>query len=176
MKVKIRPETQNDYECVSQVIAAAFKNDPNSNHDEEYLVERLRMTSSYVPDLALVAEVKDKIVGFILLIKINIVTEDQIIKALAMAPVCVLPKFQKKGIGEKLIKEAHIRAKEKNYPAIVLVGHEDYYPRFGYQPMSDFNLKTTFNIPAKNCMAIELTQGSLSNIRGTVVYPKAFFE
>ncbi|NMM47544.1 GNAT family N-acetyltransferase [Marinigracilibium pacificum] len=176
MKVTIRPESQSDYECVTQVISKAFKNVPESDHNEEYLVERLRMTSNYIPDLALVAEYKNQVIGFILLIKISIITDNEIFEALAMAPVCVLPKYQNKGIGGQLIKEAHIRALKKGFNSIVLIGHEDYYPRFGYKQMSEFNLKTTFNIPPQYCMAIELIPNSLSNISGTVAYPKAFFE
>ena len=141
-----------------------------------FLVEKLRKSEAFVPELSLVAEIENNIVGHILLTKIKIKTSDDEITSLALAPVSVLPEFQGKGIGGKLIKEAHQRAKDLGYQSIILLGHENYYPRFGYKLAEEFGISLPFDVPKENCMAIELEPNALKNIRGEVVYPKEFYE
>lgn len=80
------------------------------------------------------------------------------------------------GIGGKLILESHKRANGLSHPSIVLLGHEDYYPRFGYKKCSEFNIKFPFEAPEENSLVIELVPGSLKGISGNVQYPKEFFE
>jgi len=84
--------------------------------------------------------------------------------------------FKKKGIGGQLIEEAHRIAIELGYQSIILLGHEKYYPKFGYRPLHEFNITLPFDAPKENCMAIELFPNALSNKKGSVIYPKEFFE
>ncbi|MCZ7253247.1 GNAT family N-acetyltransferase, partial [Salmonella enterica] len=86
----------------------------------------------------------------------------------ALAPVSVKPAFQGKGIGAKLILESHAIAKKLGYKSIILLGHENYYPRFGYELTSKYNIEMPFDVPAENCMVISLTENGLDGVSGKV--------
>lgn len=175
MEVKIRKEVKEDFKTVFELIQDAFEKEELSNHKEQYLVERLRDSDTFVPELSLVAELGNRIVGYILLTKISIVDANKkSYVSLALAPVAVLPKFQNHGIGTKLIKAAHHIATELGFGSVILLGHENYYPKFGYRPAKEFRIKLPFDVPEANCMAIELTENALQNISGVVQYPKEF--
>jgi len=176
MKVKIRQETSSDYPVVFDLIEQAFRNEIVSDKKEQYLVERLRKSDGFIPELSLVAEMNNEVVGYILLSKIIIESDINKHTALALAPVAVLPSFQKKGIGGQLIEAAHHIAKDLGYPSIILLGHEKYYPKFGYRPLHQFNISMPFDAPKENCMAIELISDALNIKKGIVIYPKEFFE
>lgn len=176
MEINIRQEALSDHPIVFDLIEQAFRNEMMSDKKEQFLVERLRKSDSFIPELSIVATTSNKIVGYILLTKIIIETNSESITSLALAPVAVLPAFQKKGIGRRLIEEAHRSAKELGYKSVILLGHENYYPKFGYQPLHHFNVSLPFEAPKENCMAIELVPNSLKNIAGKVIYPKEFFE
>ncbi|MGA6119155.1 GNAT family N-acetyltransferase [Sphingobacterium anhuiense] len=176
MNITIREEDKKDYLSIFDLIEKAFKDQEYSDHQEHYLVEKLRKSKAFVPGLSLVAEVENTLVGHILLTEIKIITTDDELTSLALAPVSVLPEFQGKGIGGKLISEAHQRAKDLGYKSVILLGHEKYYPRFGYKLADEFGISLPFDVPKENCMAIELEPNALKNIRGEVVYPKEFFE
>src|SRR5690606_25984042 len=172
--MRIRQETTSDHDAVFHVIEKAFENEIYTDHQEHFLVERLRKSAAFVPELALVAELDGKVVGYILLTKIRIVNEHGNITSLALAPVAVLPTYQRKGIGGRLIGAAHEKATELGFGSVVLLGHEKYYPRFGYEPADKFGIKLPFDVPAENCMAIELVEGALSDVNGMVEYPPEF--
>ncbi len=176
MHITIREEDKKDYLSIFDLIEKAFKDQEYSDHQEHYLVEKLRKSKAFVPGLSLVAEVENTLVGHILLTEIKIITTDDELTSLALAPVSVLPEFQGKGIGGKLISEAHQRAKDLGYKSVILLGHEKYYPRFGYKLAEEFGISLPFDVPKENCMAIELQPNALKNIRGEVAYPKEFFE
>ncbi|WP_289665871.1 GNAT family N-acetyltransferase [Flavobacterium panacagri] len=176
MEVKLRQENKNDFESVFQLIEKAFEKEEFSDHKEQFLVERLRDSDAFIPELSIVAEIDDTIVGHILFTKLEIKNETQAFQSLALAPVSVLPEFQGKGIGSKLILYGHEVAKSLDYKSIILLGHKDYYPRFGYELCKKYNIKMPFDIPAENSMIIELAKDGLKDVSGEVVYPKAFFE
>ena len=171
----IRTETESDHTAVFEVIERAFANEPVSDHDEQYLVERLRMSEGFLPHLSLVAEWREQVVGHILFTPIQIVDGDQTYPSLALAPVSVLPEFQGRGIGGQLIEKGHAVARSEGHSSVVLLGHAHYYPRFGYKPAHTFDIQLPFEVPLENCMAIELEPGSLLQVKGTVQYPQAFF-
>ncbi|MEN5380115.1 GNAT family N-acetyltransferase [Sphingobacterium kitahiroshimense] len=176
MHITIREENKKDYLSIFDLIEKAFKDEKYSDHQEHFLVEKLRKSRAFVPGLSLVAEVDNNVAGHILLTEIKIKTSDDKITSLALAPVSVLPEFQGNGIGGKLINEAHQRAKDLGYQSVILLGHEKYYPRFGYKLAEEFGISLPFDVPKENCMAIELQPNALKNIRSEVVYPKEFFE
>ena len=93
---------------------------------------------------------------------------------MALAPVAVLPSYQGKGIGGHLIQTAHRKAKELEFGSVVLLGHEKYYPKFGYQMTKEYGIKLPFEVPDENCMLIELTENALKDVKGIVEYPKEF--
>jgi predicted N-acetyltransferase YhbS len=170
----IRQETESDYSQVFNLIQEAFEQSPG-NRSEQFLVERLRQSNAFIPELSLVAEQQKEIVGHILLTKIKIKGPKASLEALALAPVSVKPPYQRQGIGGKLIVEAQNKARRMGYKAIALIGHQDYYPRFGYQIASAYNIDFPFEAPDENCMILELEKGSLKEISGTIEYPEEFF-
>ena len=174
--MRIRQEHINDHKEVFNVIEKAFRNAEYADHTEQFLVERLRASNAFIPELSLVAEIDERIVGHILLTRIKVKNETAESDSLALAPVSVLPEFQGKGIGGKLIVESHKRAKELGHKSIVLLGHAFYYPRFGYRQADKFDIELPFDAPKENCMAIELVENGLDGVYGMVEYPKEFAE
>lgn len=173
--VIIREERQKDFEKINQVVKAAFKNVEQTDHTEHLLVERLRKSQAYIPALSLVARTpQGEIVGHLLLSKAHIINGSQSFEVLALAPLSVAPAFQRNSIGSKLIEVAHQRAKKLGYAAIVLLGHKDYYPRFGYKKASLFGVSFPFNTPDDCCMVAELRKNALRGISGVVCYSQAF--
>lgn len=176
MEIRIRQEQESDYRAVYALIELAFRNMEESDHSEQYLVERLRKSDAFIPGLSLVAEVDGVVVGHILLTKVEIVADDKVTTSLGLAPVAVLPKYQGKGIGGALIRTAHQRASELGYGSAVLLGHKDYYPRFGYKKAIDFGIDFPFDVPHEFCMAVELLPDGLKDVHGVVKYPQPFME
>lgn len=176
MNITIRQEEPKDYKLVEAIIEAAFKTEVFSDQSEHFLVARLRKSTAFIPELSLVAVLNGEIVGHILLTKIKINNDTQSFNSLALAPVSVHPNYQKKGIGGQLIKASHQIAKELGFQSIVLLGHEDYYPRFGYEMTSKYSIKLPFEAPEVNCMILELVENGLKDVSGVVEYNKAFYE
>ena len=172
----IRKENAADHAAVEHLVEVAFKTMPFSDHSEHKLVARLRHSEAFIPELSLVATLNGELVGHILLTKITIKNpetgENHI--ALSLAPVSVLPAHQSKGIGGQLIQKAHAIATQLNYKAIVLLGHENYYPRFGYRPIHEYGISLPFPAPPENCMIVALKEGALEQIAGQVKYPPEF--
>ncbi|GAA3733456.1 N-acetyltransferase [Flavobacterium ginsengisoli] len=176
MEIKLRQENKNDFESVFHLIEKAFEKEEYSDHKEQFLVERLRKSDAFIPELSIVAEIDNHIIGHILFTKLEIKNESQTFPSLALAPVSVLPEFQGKGVGSKLILHGHEIAKSLGYKSVILLGHQDYYPKFGYELCEKYNIKMPFDVPTENCMVIALAEDGLKGVSGEVVYPKAFFE
>ena len=173
--ITIRQETPHDHATVYELIREAFATVEESDHHEQDLVERLRHSSSFIPELSLVAETEQgELVGHILLTRIHIINDAQAFHSLAVAPLSVLPLWQRQGIGSALICEAHRRAAALGYGSAVLVGHPGYYPRFGYLPAHRFGIRFPFEAPADCCMAVELLPDGLKGVQGRVEYDPAF--
>jgi len=176
MKIEIRQEKPSDYPAVFNLIKAAFRHDEISNHNEHYLVEKLRKSKDFIPALSLVAISNNEIVGHVLMTKITIKNKTNSFISLALAPISVKPEYQQQGIGKQLMLAAHNKAKEFGFNSIVILGHEDYYPKFGYKPMSNYKITMPFEAPEKNCFVIALTKDALRDVTGMVQYPTVFFE
>lgn len=166
-----RQETSDDFEEVFKVNQIAFGQD-----NEAKLVDALRSNMKvFVPELSIVATENDKIVGHILLTKINIKdNKGNLTESLGLAPMAVKPELQKKGIGGQLIRTVLETAKDLGFKSVIVLGHENYYPKFGFEPANKWNIKAPFDVPTNAFMAIELDQDGLKNISGTVIYPKEF--
>lgn len=167
--MKIRQETQQDYPLVYQLVKEAFATAEHSDGTEQDLVVALRNSEAFVPQLSLVAEEADKLVGYILFSKIKIDAHD----ALALAPLAVLPTRQGRGVGTALMQEGHRLARILGYTCSVVLGSERYYPRVGYLPAKQLGILAPFDVPSENFMALHLREEGVA-IRGTVAYPKAF--
>lgn len=165
----IRKEEIKDYETVYSVVKRAFDSAEHADGNEQDLVNALRVSDAFIPDLSLVAEINGKIVGHIMFTKASV--ENEIV--LALAPLSVLPEYQKQGIGTALIKEGHKVAKELGYTYSIVLGSENYYPRRGYLPAMDFGISPSFDVSSEKFMAYRL-QEDVPNIRGILKYAKEF--
>lgn len=175
MNIKIRQELEKDYKRAEEVVKQAFLNEAFSDQKEHELVNRIRKSEAFIPELSLVA-VDKEVVGHVLLSKIKIVDGDKSVESLALAPVAVSPNHQKKGIGSLLISHALKKAKELGYQSVIVLGHKDYYPKFGFKLASLWNIRAPFEVPDEVFMAMELTDHVLRDIQGVVQYSKAFSE
>ncbi len=169
MKINIRKEIESDYGATYELVRSAFIGVEHSDNDEHNLVERLRKSDAFIPELSLVAQIDEILVGHIMFTKVTV--GDDV--ALALAPVSVLPEFQKNGIGSALIKEGHKIAKDMGYEYIIVLGSDKYYPKFGYTPAIEFDITAPFEVPSEYFMAIKLQENTKS-IKGTVQYAKEF--
>lgn len=177
MIVEIRREQKGDSPMIHDLIVSAFANVQESDHREQFLVERLHRSDGFVPELSLVAETDGgEIVGYVLLTKVEIVSKNGIATSLGLAPLAVRPEFQRQGIGGMLLEDAHRRAASLGYDTVVLLGHKDYYPRFGYRKAMDFGIEFPFDAPLESCMIVELRPGAADGLSGIVRYPDAFSE
>lgn len=167
--LEIRQETPKDYEEVYNVVKTAFATAEHSDGNEQDLVVDLRKSNNFIPELSLVAIKDNKIVGYVLFTKINIGEYEEV----ALAPLAVLPKYQKQGIGKKLINKGHKIAKGLGYHYSIVLGSKTYYPKLGYVPASQYGIKAPFEVSDENFMAIKLNDIDIK-ITGTVKYAKEF--
>ncbi|MED2975019.1 N-acetyltransferase [Fictibacillus sp. B-59209] len=172
----IRIEKKEDFQTTEDVIKQAFKHAPYSDQKEHGLVKRLRSSKEFIPELSLVYEDGGKILGHILYTKVQLKNDTQSYEALALAPVSVLPSHQNLGIGKAFITAGLEKAKELNYKAVVVLGHPEYYPKFGFKKAALWGIKAPFEVPGELFMAMELQQDSLKGVQGIVEYSPAFFE
>ncbi len=164
----IRQEEEKDYAQVYETVRRAFAGAEESDGDEQNLVCRLRKSTAFIPELSLVAETEGKIVGHIMFTRLKIAGTEQ----LALAPLAVLPEYQKQGIGGKLIESGHQIAKKMGFRFSVVLGYPSYYPKFGYRPAAGFGIKCPFDVPEECFMAATLQKAD--RLEGTVVYPPEF--
>ena len=176
MQPTIRQEQPKDHATVFQLIETAFKTMQYSSHTEQFIVEKLRKSDAFIPELSIVAEQGGELVGHIILTKIKIDNGTQLFDALTLGPVSVWPRLHKQGIGSQLIKAAHKMAQSLGHEIIILLGHKDYYPRFGYEMTSKYGIQLPFASAPENCMVIGLNPDSLEGVSGKVIYSKPFLE
>jgi putative acetyltransferase len=168
----IRQETLKDYEQITMVNDLAFKQ-PN----EGLMISALRKNKKFIPRLSLVTEIDSKVVGHILFFPLNIISGEKSFEVLSLAPMAVLPEYQNKGIGKKLVTEGLKKSKEMGYKAVVVLGHPTYYPKFGFEPASKWNIQLPIDdIPDEASMAMELEKRFLKNKAGVIEYPEEYYE
>ena len=169
MKIQIRPENKNDISTISMINDMAF-----GQEDEGNLIAKLRKKKNFVKELSLVACMGNEIIGHILFSKITIKNDTEEFESLALAPMSIIPEFQGLGIGSELIKKGLQKATKLGYNSVIVLGHENYYPKFKFTAASQFKITCPFEAPEANFMALELVKGSLDAVSGCVVYPKEF--
>jgi putative acetyltransferase len=138
--------------------------------DEANLVDSLRTEGAVL--VSLVAELEEHIVGHILLTRMSIETAAGSVSAVALAPVAVLPEYQRRGIGAELIVRGLDILRDHGERIVIVLGHPGYYPRFGFSEEKARGLESPF--PPEAYMALDLTPGALDGVRGKVKYPRAF--
>lgn len=161
----IRERTPADDEAIRRLNDVAF-----GGPYESQLVRELRAAELAMIELVAVEE--KAIVGHILFSQLAVTLGDGRIKALSLAPVSVRPDRQRRGIGGGLVRRGLDLASEHGWQAVVVVGHPNYYPRFGFSVALARPLKAQFSGDA--FMALELEPGALQGGVGRVVYPSPF--
>ena len=164
--MRIRRETEADRAAVRAVNEAAFETPAEAD-----LVEALR--GKDMPLVSLVAEVDGRVVGHILFSPVSL-TEHAHLNFMGLAPMAVVPDYQRKGIGSALVRQGLAHCKDLGCCAVVVVGHPEYYPRFGFAPAGRYGLRCEYDVPAEVFMVAELEAGALSGASGLVRYDDAF--
>ncbi|MCD1293721.1 GNAT family N-acetyltransferase [Methanocella sp. CWC-04] len=165
----MRSERPDDFAAIYEVNLKAFGQDK-----EPKLVDDLRASGNFIPDLSIVAIKDGKIVGHILFCPLTIETEKGRVPALTLAPLAVLPEYQGQGIGSGLTMEGLKRCKALGHRIVIVVGHPGYYPRFGFTSARAKGLDVLFPVPDEAFMAIELVPGALDGMKGMVIFPPEF--
>lgn len=165
--LNIRAERAEDYEEIYELVKTAFETAAVKDGDEQDYVVSLRNSSSYIPELALVAE-EEKLIGHIMLTETELVTGGKSFQALLLSPLCVSFSHRKKGVGGALIKESFRLAKKMGYSAVFLCGDPDYYMQYGFQAALDFGITNTGDFPQKYVLACELCPDALKDLGGSI--------
>ncbi len=157
----IRTERAGDQQQIRAVNESAF-----GRADEADLIDNLRTEGAVL--LSLVAEVEDSIAGHILFSRMSVGSVD----AVALAPMAVLPEYQGRQIGSALVQRGLAELRDRGERIVIVLGHEHYYPRFGFSTEKARHLSSPF--PRDAYMALELHAGALDGVEGRVKYARAF--
>jgi putative acetyltransferase len=161
----IREEIPDDYAAMRELNCTAFEGEA-----EGQLVDRLRSDGLVV--VSLVAVEGGDIVGHILFSDLVVEADQAILDAVSLAPMAVAPSFQRRGIGSALVRLGLAVCRERGKSVVVVLGHPEYFPRFGFSRELAKNLRGPYSGDA--WMALELIPDALDGVQGTVRYPKAF--
>ena len=161
--VHIRPEGIADIEAIRRVNEAAF-----GQPDEARLVDALREQAT--PFLSRVAEEEGAIVGHICFTPVEI-GEATIA---GLAPMAVSPARQHQGIGSRLVEAGLEECRRAGFGAVVVLGHPEYYPRFGFAPASRYGVRSEYDVPDDVFMLLELVPGAAAPLKGVARYHAAF--
>lgn len=166
--IRIRQEQEKDFAAIHQLNLAAFENGP-----EAKLVDKLRRDcDNYV---AFVALDGDTVVGHIVFTPV--VLESSQSSGMGLAPMAVLPSHQGDGIGSRLVTHGIKTLKESGCGFVIVLGHPEYYPRFGFALASNYNLRSQWQgVPDEAFMALVLSDGALPEKGGVARYHELFDE
>ena len=165
----IRRETPEDIDSIRYVNEQAF-----GQKEEAEIVDKLRNRD--VVTLSLVAVQAGQIVGHILFSPVTVESEYSSFEAITLAPMAVLPAYQSKGIGSQLVQVGLEECRCLGYEIVVVLGHPDYYPRFGFVPGKPMGIDCEFEAPDEAWMILELREGALAGRRGIVRFQPEFRE
>ncbi|MEG4516135.1 MULTISPECIES: N-acetyltransferase [unclassified Microcoleus] len=165
--MEIRTEKPEDVEAVRNINILAFGRENEAN-----LVDKLRGIAS---TFSFVAVQSDRVIGHILFSPVVVEGKcSKNLSILGLAPVAVLPNYQRQGIGTLLIREGLKECGRSGFQAVVVLGHPDFYPRFGFIPASTKSLGCEYDVPDEAFMILELENGALQDCSGIVKYRSEF--
>ena len=165
MNVSIRPEEPYDASDVRATNEEAF-----GTALEAQLVDALR---GLADSISLVATLDARVIGHILFSPVTIEPPASI-RIAALGPMSVRPKYQRVGVGGKLVRAGLEECRRRGYAGVVLVGHPEYYPRFGFVPGHTKGLKCEFPVQPEAFMVLELTPDALTAVSGLIRYRPEF--
>jgi putative acetyltransferase len=164
----IHQETPEDEVAIRHVNEEAF-----GQKGEAEIIEKLRGRGMLI--ISLVAVQDNETVGHIAFSPIKVESEHSSFGAIALAPMAVLPAYQRKGIGSQLVHAGLEECRRIGHELVVVLGHPNYYPRFGFVPASTYSIKSEFDVPDEAFMVLELRQGAFSGRSGIVKYHPEFY-
>jgi len=171
LDIHIRKETPDDYYAVEELTREAFWRgfwgEGQTICDEHLLVHKLRNVEAFVPELSLVAEIDNKIVGHIIYSKSKVVDDNGAEhELLTFGPLSTHPEFKWQGVGRALMKHSFEEARNLGFRAIIIFGYPDYYPKVGFRPAGEFGISTAWGSNFDAFMALELYPRALDGIKG----------
>jgi len=165
--VAIRDESREDAGAIRFVLEQAF-----GESNEADLVEMLRRRGTIT--LSLVAVQENEVVGHILFSPVTIESAGSSLNAIGLGPMAVLPPYQRKGIGSQLVRIGLEQCAQAGHEIVVVVGHPEYYPRFGFAPAKQRGIRCEFDVPDDVFMVLELREGAVGGRGGIVKYQPEF--
>lgn len=165
--VMVRPEQTKDFDAVRELNLAAFPNAAEAN-----LVDALRANGKAT--LSLVAVQDERIVGHILFSPVTLESNDGEDSVLGLAPMAVLPELQRQGVGSLLVTTGLAHCKQFGVGSVVVLGHSDYYPLFGFEKASQFGVRCEYDVSDEYFMLLELMEGAGKRISGLARYQPEF--
>jgi len=163
----IREEQPSDKDKIWDVNSEAFDTDAEAN-----LVNALR--SSTCTCISLVAETEENVLGHILFTPVELTGNENTLNLMGLAPMAVLSQYQNRGIGSELVKAGLQHCQLMGYDAVVVLGHPEYYPRFGFVPSVKYCIRSEYEVPDDVFMILELEPGVLRGHKGVIKYHEAF--
>jgi putative acetyltransferase len=162
--VEIREERPDDVAAIRDLNRRAFGQDQESN-----IVDALRSNGATV--LSLLATLNSRVVGHIMYSSLSIGGE---ITGAALGPMAVLPEYQRQSIGSKLVEAGNLKLKDAGYPFIIVVGHANYYSRFGFRPASAYGIRCEWEVPDDVFMLLVLDDAKMQGVSGLAKYRHEF--
>jgi len=166
MEIVLRLEEERDFTIVEDLTREAFWNVYCPGADEHLLVHNLRKANVFIKELDFVALKNDKIVGNIMYANSTVKNDDLEYTVLTFGPVSVLPEYQNKGIGGKLINHTIKLSKEMGYKAIIIYGDPEYYKRFGFKESKEYKITNKDKKFPAALLVLELYPNALKGIEG----------
>lgn len=185
-KVTIRPEEHKDYKSIISLILRSFQEGTDYSYGTDIiaLVEEIRDSKYYIPELSFVAELNDRIVGHFLFSKFPLsptkeggYVNEENSEIVMLAPVSVHADYFRQGIGTAMLNLGIEKVKELGYKGITVEGNYNFYNRIGFRTSSEYNIYPTSGYPMKEprCMMCQETyEGSLDGMHGYIVYDMYF--
>lgn len=170
MDIELRREQSSDYSKTENVTREAFWNHYSPACSEHYLLHIMRDCPAFVPELDVVAVCDGKIVGNVVYMK-SVIRADNgnSYEVLSLGPISVLPEYQRKGIGGRMIEYTRDIARRMGFAAILLCGDPDYYSRQGFLSAETFGIRTEDNMYADALQVCPLSERAMSGMKGRYV-------
>ena len=166
MEFFLRNETEQDCNLVEHITREAFWDLYEPGCVEHLIIHKLRNAKEFVKELDFVAVFNNEVIANIVYAKTKIINSDAEYSVLTFGPISVLPAYQHKGIGSKLINHTKILAKEMGYKAIIIYGEPEYYSRFGFKESKHYNITDKAGNFHPALLILELYPNALNGIAG----------